>query len=108
MYAIMEQAGQITSVRILEMGLTELRLRRPKVEFHLIQPDPTPSPLRGPSMGFEASRAGLRFGYSSVKQWLATEEAGVLKRRFETPAAASGTGVRYFSLLSKAKPERPA
>lgn len=98
MYAVMEQAGQITSVRILEMGLSELRLRRPQVEFHLIQPDPTPSPLRGPSMGFEASRAGLRFGYSSVKEWLATEDAAKLRDRFGTPMPAGGSGVRYFFL----------
>jgi NTE family protein len=84
MYAVMEQAGHITSIRILELGLTELRLRRPEVEFHLIQPDPTPSPLVGPSMGFEASRAALRFGYTSVKEWLASEQAVKIRERFET------------------------
>jgi hypothetical protein len=84
MYAVMEQAGHITSIRILELGLTELRLRRPEVEFHLIQPDPTPSPLVGPSMGFEASRAALRFGYASVKEWLASERAVKVRERFET------------------------
>ena len=82
MYAIMEQAGQITSVRILELGLTELRLKRPDVEVHVIQPEPQPSPLRGPSMGFEASRAALRFGYASVKEWLAGAAATALRRRF--------------------------
>ncbi len=75
MYAIMEQAGHITSVRILELGLAELRLRRPEVELHLIQPESRPSPLAGPSMGFEASRAALRFGYASVKEWLGTRDA---------------------------------
>jgi NTE family protein len=83
MYAVMEQAGHITSIRILELGLTELRLRRPEVEFHLVQPDPTPSPLVGPSMGFEASRAALRFGYKSVKDWLASEHAAKIRERFE-------------------------
>ena len=82
MYAIMEQAGHITSVRILELGLAELRLRRPEVEVHLIQPDSTPSPLAGPSMGFEASRAALRFGYMSVREWLGREDAAPLRRRF--------------------------
>src|SRR5204863_7016806 len=85
MYAIMEQAGHITSVQILELGLTELRLRRPEVEIPLIQPDPTPSPLIGPSMGFEASRAALRFGYTSVKEWLGTPAAATLHERFGAP-----------------------
>jgi predicted acylesterase/phospholipase RssA len=80
MYAIMEQAGHITSVRILELGLAELRLRRPEVEFHLVQPEATP--LVGPSMGFEASHAALRFGYESVRDWLGREPAGVLRQRF--------------------------
>jgi predicted acylesterase/phospholipase RssA len=101
MYAVMEQAGHITSARILELGLTELRLRRPEVEFHLIQPDPNPSPLVGPSMGFEASHAALQFGYSSVREWLGTEDAARLRQRFGTPAPARGSGVRYFSLLAK-------
>jgi len=73
LYAIMEQAGHITSLNILVLGLRELKLRRPDVEFHLIQPEFKPSPLVGPSMGFEASRAALRFGYSSVTEWLAGE-----------------------------------
>jgi len=87
LYAIMEQAGHITSVKLLELGLAELRLRHPEVELHLIQPDPVPSPLRGPAMGFEASRAALRFGYSSIKEWLALEEAAPLRRRFSMRAA---------------------
>ena len=102
MYAVMEQAGHITSARILELGLTELRLRRPEVECHLIQPDPTPSPLIGPSMGFEASRAALRFGYTSVKEWLGTPAAATLHERFGAPAAAR-SGVKYFSLLARNK-----
>ena len=88
MYAIMEQAGHITSSRILELGLTELRLRRPEVELHLLQPDPAPSPLVGPSMGFEASRAALRFGYTSIREWLAGEDAAALRRRFGAIPAA--------------------
>ncbi len=87
MYAIMEQAGHITSVKLLELGLTGLKLRSPEVEVHLIQPDPVPSPLRGPTMGFEASRAALRFGYTSVRQWLGTEDAAALRRRFSIRAA---------------------
>ena len=89
MYAIMEQAGHITSIRILELGLAELRLRRPGVEVHLIQPDYRPSPLIGPSMGFEASRAALRFGYSSVKEWLGSEDAAAFRQRFGAAAVKS-------------------
>jgi NTE family protein len=70
LYAIMEQAGHITSVNILEVGLRELRLRRPDVELYLVQPESKPSPLVGPSMGFEASRAALRYGHVSVSEWL--------------------------------------
>jgi predicted acylesterase/phospholipase RssA len=87
MYAIMEQAGHITSIKLLELGLSELRLRFPDVEVHVIQPDPVPSPLRGPVMGFEASRAALRFGYSSVREWLGTSDAALLRRRFAIQAA---------------------
>jgi len=74
-YAIMEQAGHITSINILQMGLRELKLRRPDVEIHLVQPESTRSPLRGPSMGFEASRAALRYGFASVTEWLTRDGA---------------------------------
>jgi predicted acylesterase/phospholipase RssA len=80
LYAIMEQAGHITSLNILNLSLNALRLSRPDVEFHVIQPTPEPSPLLGPSMGFEASRAALRFGYESVKDWLAGPGADFARR----------------------------
>lgn len=70
LYAIMEQAGHITSVNILHLGLRELRLRRPDVELYLVEPESRVSPLVGPSMGFEASRAALRYGHASVTEWL--------------------------------------
>jgi predicted acylesterase/phospholipase RssA len=82
LYAIMEQAGHITSIRLLELALRELRLRHPRVDFHLIEPDPIGSPLNGPSMGFEASRAALRFGYVSIRDWLRTDAALPLRERF--------------------------
>ena len=81
LYAIMEQAGHITSVNLLELGLRELKLRRPDVEFHLVQPESKRSPLVGPSMGFEASRAALRYGHASVTEWLAGDGA-VFAARF--------------------------
>ena len=62
------------------MGLRELKLRRPDVEFFLIQPEFKPSPLVGPSMGFEASRAALRYGHASVTEWLAGEGASIALR----------------------------
>jgi hypothetical protein len=31
-------------------------------------------------MGFEASRAALRFGYESTKEWLANQGARLLRR----------------------------
>jgi predicted acylesterase/phospholipase RssA len=102
MYGIMEQAGHITSLRILELGLSELRLRKPQVEFHLIQPDPRPSPLSGPAMGFEASRAALRFGYTSIKEWLGTSEADALRERFgEAPEPSMA--LRPLSFLGRAR-----
>jgi predicted acylesterase/phospholipase RssA len=87
MYAVMEQAGHITSIKLLELGLAELRLRYPEIEVHVIQPDPEPSPLRGSTMGFEASRAALRFGYATVKEYLAGDGAAAMRRRFNIRAA---------------------
>jgi predicted acylesterase/phospholipase RssA len=71
MYGILEQVGRINSQSLLELGLRELQLRSPAVRWYLIQPPAEGSPLFGPSMGFEASRAALAFGYSSAKQWVA-------------------------------------
>jgi len=70
LYGILEQAGRITSQNILELGLRELRLRRPEVEFHLIQPAGGDADLAGPSMGFEASRRALRRGYAFTRERL--------------------------------------
>ena len=80
LYAIMEQAGHITSVNILELGLRELTLRRPDVELYLVQPESKVSPLVGPSMGFEASRAALRYGHISVTEWLGVDGAAFAAR----------------------------
>ncbi|MBI4590035.1 MAG: patatin-like phospholipase family protein [Candidatus Rokubacteria bacterium] len=91
LYSILEQAGRINSKHLLELGLRELQQKYPKVEFFLCQPEPKESPLFGPSMGFEASRAALRFGYASTKEWLETKGA-VFIRRFSVPAAAQRAG----------------
>jgi predicted acylesterase/phospholipase RssA len=81
LYAIMEQAGHISSLNLFNIGLAAVKLQHPEVEILVIQPEPKPSPLVGPSMGFEASRAALRYGYSTVKEWLAGP-GGVAAARF--------------------------
>jgi len=80
LYAIMEQAGHISSLNLFNLGLRELKLLHPEVELLVIQPEPKPSPLVGPSMGFEASRAALRYGYRTVKDWLAGPGTAVAAR----------------------------
>ncbi len=89
LYAIMEQAGRIYSQNLLQLGLAALRVKYPRTEFCLIQPSQADAPMFGPSMGFEASRAALRFGYESTRAWL-EGEGGVLLRRLQTelPVAA--------------------
>jgi predicted acylesterase/phospholipase RssA len=84
LYAIMEQTGHITSLNLFNVGLRELQLRHPEVEVLVIQPEPKPSPLVGPSMGFQASRAALRYGYGTIKEWLAGPE-GAAAARFLAP-----------------------
>ncbi|MEX2220998.1 MAG: patatin-like phospholipase family protein [Candidatus Rokuibacteriota bacterium] len=80
LYAIMEQATHIASLNLFNIGLREVKLLHPEVEILVIQPEPKPSPLVGPSMGFEASRAALRYGYATVKDWLAGPGAAVTPR----------------------------
>jgi len=43
--------------------------------------------LFGPSMGFEASRAALRYGYESTKEWLTDQGLPLLRRLQATPEA---------------------
>jgi predicted acylesterase/phospholipase RssA len=80
LYSIMEQAGRIYSQNLLQLGLTTLRIKYPRTEFFLIQPTQAKTPLFGPSMGFEASRKALRFGYESTKEWLAAQGAALVRR----------------------------
>src|SRR5439155_17809982 len=72
LWTIMEQASRIYGQNLLQLGLTTLAVRFPRTAFFLLEPPRTKSPLFGPSMGFEAARAALRFGYSSTLAWLAT------------------------------------
>src|SRR2546427_2466223 len=80
LYTIMEQAGRIYSQNLLQLGLSTLRIKHPRTEFHLIQPGQGDTPLFGPSMGFEASRAALRYGYGSTKEWLEGQGVPLLRR----------------------------
>src|SRR2546425_1638941 len=80
LWTIMEQASRIYGQNLLQLGLTTLAVRFPRTAFFLLEPPRTKSPLFGPSMGFEAARAALRFGYSSTLAWLATEGEGLIRR----------------------------
>lgn len=80
LYAIMEQTTHIASLNLFNVGLREIKLLHPEVDVMVVQPEPRPSPLVGPSMGFEASRAALRYGYRTVKEWLSGPGATVVTR----------------------------
>src|SRR5881296_638509 len=85
LWTIMEQASRIYGQNLLQLGLTTLAVRFPRTAFFLLEPPRTKSPLFGPSMGFEAARAALRFGYSSTLAWLATEGEGLIRRLVAGP-----------------------
>jgi predicted acylesterase/phospholipase RssA len=79
-YTIMEQTGRIYSQNLLTLGLATLAVRFPRTAFYLLQPPRTNTLLVGPSMGFEASRAALRYGYASTKEWLEQQGSGLVRR----------------------------
>lgn len=89
MYTIMEQTNRIYSQNLLQLGLTVLSVKFPRTEFHLLQPPRTCSLMFGPSMGFEASRLALRYGYTSTKEWLDGQGASLVRRLLIAPAAAT-------------------
>jgi NTE family protein len=78
LYTIMEQANRIYSQNLLTLGLATLKARFPGTSFVLLEPPRTCTPLFGPSMGFQESRAALRFGYTATRDWLASESAAAL------------------------------
>lgn len=88
LYSILEQTSRITSQHLLELGLRELQAKHPKVEIFLLQPEAKDTPLFGPSMSFDASRAALRFGYTSTREWLA-ERGEAFMRRFSLGTASA-------------------
>jgi len=87
MYTIMEQAGRIYSQNLLTLGLATLAVKFPRTAFYLLQPPRTNNLLFGPSMGFEASRAALRYGYTSTKEWLEAQGAPLVRRMLLTAVA---------------------
>ena len=87
-YTIMEQANRIYSQNLLQLGLTVLSVKFPRTEFFLLQPPRTCTLLFGPSMGFEASRKALRFGYTSTLDWLTAEGAPLVRRLSVAPIPA--------------------
>lgn len=80
LYTIMEQASRIYSQNLLQLGLATLAVKHPQTDFFLLQPPRTDTPLFGPCMGFEASRAALRYGYTSTREWLETQGRALLQR----------------------------
>jgi predicted acylesterase/phospholipase RssA len=85
-YTIMEQAGRIYSQNLLTLGLATLAVKFPRAAFYLLQPPRTNTLLFGPSMGFEASRAALRYGYTSTQEWLDEQGSGLVRRLLLAPA----------------------
>jgi predicted acylesterase/phospholipase RssA len=79
-YTIIEQASRIYGQNLLHLGLATLKVRFPKTTFFLLEPPRLGTPLFGPTMGFEASRKALRYGYSSTKEWLDTKGSPLLQR----------------------------
>ncbi len=80
MYFIMEQTNRIYTQNLLRQNLDAMAARHPKTDFFVIQPPPSGTPLFGPSMGFEASRAALRYGLTSTREWLDAAGAEVVRR----------------------------
>jgi hypothetical protein len=84
-YTIMEQAGRIYSQNLLQLGMASLKMKYPRTEFHLLQPSQDTTLLFGPSMGFQASRTALRFGYTSTRAWLDAQGASLVRSLTPVP-----------------------
>jgi NTE family protein len=89
MYTIMEQASRIYSQNLLMLGLTTLSMKFPRTAFYLLQPPRDSALLFGPSMGFETSRAALRYGYTSTKAWLDQQGAPLVRHLLVEPRTAA-------------------
>jgi predicted acylesterase/phospholipase RssA len=80
LYTIMEQASRIYGQNLLQLGLATISVKHPRTAFFLLEPARSKTPMFGPSMGFEAARAALRYGYSSTHEWLDREGMRLLRR----------------------------
>jgi predicted acylesterase/phospholipase RssA len=89
LYLIMEQANRIYSQNLLQHNLAAMAARHPRTQFFLIQPPRIGTPLFGPSMGFEASRAALRYGYASAREWLGTRGVDLARRLALSPVPST-------------------
>lgn len=87
-YTILEQSNRIYSQNLLKLGLDVLAMKFPRTQFFLLQPPRTTTFMFGPSMGFEASRAALRYGYTSTLEWLDSHGAALLRHLSTAPSAA--------------------
>jgi predicted acylesterase/phospholipase RssA len=85
-YNVLEQTSRIYGQNLLRLGLAMLPARFPGTRFYLLEPPRSKSPMRGPTMGFEASRAALRFGYSSTKEWLSADGLPLVDHLLPRPA----------------------
>src|SRR5438132_5757497 len=86
-YSIMEQASRIYSQNLLSLGMDVLSVRYPRTEFFLLEPPRDCELLFGPSMGFEASRKALRFGYVSTRAWIDGPGAPLVQLLSDVPVA---------------------
>lgn len=91
LYTILDQAGRIYGDNLLQLGLAGLAVRFPRTRFVLIEPPRSGTPLCGPSMGFDAARAALRFGYASTAAWLDRQGAGLLGALLPAPPVLAVT-----------------
>jgi len=89
LYTIMDQASRIYGQNLLQLALTTLGVKFPRTNFFLIQPARTSTPLFGPSMGFDSSRAALRYGYASTMAWLDAQGAPLVRRLLVMPHPAA-------------------
>lgn len=80
LYTIMEQASRIYGQNLLQLGLATISMKHPRTAFFLLEPARSKTPLFGPSMGFQAARAALRYGYTSTREWLDREGLALLQR----------------------------
>jgi predicted acylesterase/phospholipase RssA len=89
-YTVLEQASRIYGQNLLRLGLAVLPMKYPSTRFYLLEPPRSKTPLFGPSMGFEAARAALRYGYASTQDWLGGEGRPLLEHLLPAalPAAA--------------------